>query len=188
MTNHTEGGGGGRDARFLRPRVFRASSTLLSFWVVVAMLAFFLGDAAVRGSWLFLAKWTAPLLLIGWGAWLLFWRSQVRADREGAVVINALRIHDLPWSSVEEVVQSAQLRVVLVGGRRIDCWGGPFPPRRRMTRTPEPSADAALVMEALREAATPSERVATSRWDVPALLVGVALAALTIASVTLVHP
>ena len=57
-----------------------------------------------------------------------------------------------------------------------------------MTRTPEPSADAALVMEALRQAATPSERVATSRWDVPALLVGVALAALTIASVTLVHP
>ena len=131
MTNHTEGGGGGRDARFLRPRVFRASSTLLSFWVVVAMLAFFLGDAAVRGSWLFLAKWTAPLLLIGWGAWLLFWRSQVRADRDGAVVINALRIHDLPWSSVEEVVQSAQLRVVLLRLRPDlhASWSSRFDPR-----------------------------------------------------------
>ncbi|MCM3696231.1 hypothetical protein [Microbacterium oleivorans] len=188
MTTPSGGGGGGQDARFLRPRVFRASSTMVSFWVVVAMLAFFIGDAAVRGSWVFLAKWTAPMLLIGWGAWLLFWRSQVRADRDGAVIVNALRIHELPWSSVEEVVQSAQLRVVLVGGRRIDCWGGPFPARRRMTRTPEAATDAALIMEALREAATPSERVATSRWDVPALLVGAVLVVLTIASVTLVHP
>ncbi|MFI8631671.1 hypothetical protein ACIGEP_03615 [Microbacterium sp. NPDC077663] len=188
MTSPSGSGGGGQDARFLRPRVFRASSTMVSFWVVVAMLVFFLGDAALRGSWLFLGRWAALLILIGWLAWLLFWRSQVRADREGVVVVNALRIHDLPWSSVEEVVQSAQLRVVLVGGRRIDCWGGPFPPRRKMTRTPEAATDAALIMEALREAATPSERVATSRWDVPALLTGAVLVALTIASVTLVHP
>ncbi len=188
MTSPTEGGGGGHDARFLRPRVFRASSTLVSFWVVVAVLAFFLGDAALRGSWAFLARWTALLVLIGWLAWLLFWRSQVRADREGVVIVNALRIHDLPWSSVAEVVQSAQLRVVLVEGRRIDCWGGPFPPRRRMTRTPDASADAALVMEALREAATPSTRPASSSWDLPALFTGLVLVVLSIASVTLVHP
>lgn len=188
MTNASEGGGSGHDARFLRPRVFRASSTMVSFWVVVAMVAFFIGDAALRGSWLFLARWAALLVLVGWLAWLLFWRSQVRADREGVVIVNALRIHDLPWSSVEEVVQSAQLRVVMVGGRRIDCWGGPFPPRRRMTRTPDSSTDAALIMEALREAAAPSTRAATSRWDLPSLLTGAVLVALTIASVTLVHP
>lgn len=164
----------------------RAPSSLVAFWAVVGITALLMGDAAVRGAWGFVGRWLPLALLIIWVFWLLLWRSSIRVESAQVVVTNLLRVHVVPWSSVIEVIQGPQIRLELRDGSRIDCWGGPFPPRSVMRRHLLEN-EAVNLMEATRESAPRSADTPRAYWDMPVLAVGCILLVWTALAVTLMR-
>lgn len=157
-------------------RASRSLSTVVSFGAVVALAVFVVTDAGVRGHALFAVRWAPAMAFLVWLFWLLLWRPTVRVDGEGVTIVNVGRTHRMPWARVERVLSGPQLRVLLDDGRRIDCWGGPLPSRRRTSRDGALVPEAVLRMEELREAASPSPAPVVSTWDRVPLIVGAALA------------
>jgi hypothetical protein len=166
-------------------RTLRATSSVVSFGALVLCGVFLIGDAAVRGYWDVVARWLPVVLFALWVFWLTLVRSSIRVERERVVVINLLRVHEVPWSRVAECVQTGQIRLDLVDGRRLTCWGGPFPSRRGMSRGPVDS-DAVDLMEAMRLSAPASGEPLRAHWDMPSLLVGGILLVWAALSVALV--
>jgi len=176
------------------PRTFRATSTVVSFWVIVAFATVLIGDAVIRAAWPTVVAYLPPILLALWGFWLVLWRTSVRAEPDRVIVRNLLRVHEVPWSRVVDVRQRGQVVLELDDARQLSCWGGPFPqkpgvPRRpqvRQAKSPRPNANFSDVLETYRRSAPPSAEPARRRWDFVGLAIGVVLLIATIARVLLV--
>lgn len=175
-----------RSAR-VEHKMLRATSSLFAFWAVVGIVAFLMGDAAVRGAWGFVGRWLPLALLIVWAFWLMLWRSSIRLERDRVIVTNLLRVHVVPWMSVIGVIQGPQIRLELRDGSRIDCWGGPFPPRPSFRREASGN-DAIDLMQATHESAPHSDEKPRAYWDIPVLAVGGILLVWTALAVTLMRP
>lgn len=158
------------------PRTFRATSTVVAFWIAVGFAALLVGDAIVRGAWGTVVGYLPPVL---WGVWLLWvalWRTNVRAEPERLLVTNMVRIHDVPWDRVVGVQQRGQVTLELEDAARLVCWGAPFPPRPGLRRTERRRAsDFATILDHYRSAAPPSSEPVTRRWDLVAIVPGVVL-------------
>lgn len=166
-------------------RASRSVASVLSFGAVVALAVFVLVDALARGHVLFALRWTPAMLFLVWLFWLLLWRPTVAVDADGVTVVNVARTARIPWSRIERVQAGPQLRLLLRDGRRIDCWGGPLPSRRRRVGDTD-LPDLVLRMEDLREAAAPSPQEADVRWDRTPLVVGAALAVAAVLALGLI--
>lgn len=165
-------------------KTLRATSSLVSFWAVAGLAAFFVGDAAFRGAWAFVGRWLPLIALVVFLFWLVLWRSCIRVERDRVVVINLLRVHEVPWARVLEVVQGPQVRLDLDDGSHLLCWGGPFPKRPGTRSAGEISGEIAF-MESRRESAEPSKARIRSYWDVPVLALGVILVIVAVSAFTL---
>lgn len=160
-----------------RPTVLRATSSAVAFWATAALAGVFIGDALIRGAWTTLARWLPLILLIVWAVWLVLYRSSIRVTDAEAVVVNLARTHAVPWSRVEAVERGPQVVLELWDGRRITCWGGPFPRKMGLRRREnDAQTDVVQALDGARDAAVSSSSPVVSRWDVPVLVVGVVLA------------
>ena len=165
------------------PRTFRATSTVVSFWVAVGFAAVLVGDAVIRGAWSTVVAYLPPVLLVLWVLWLFLWRTSVRAESDRVIVTNLLRIHEVPWSRVVGVRQRGQVTLELDDSRQLLCWGGPFPrkpgvPRSNRQRGPgsDRHADSfAATLEIYRRSAPPSTEPVRHRWDFAAIAPGIVL-------------
>jgi hypothetical protein len=167
----------------------RAGSSVVAFAFVVVAAALLLGDAVLRGSWEVAARSSGIALLVVWAGWMLLVRPSIRLMPDRAVVVNVGRITEVPWARIVEVRRRLQLILELDDGRRIECWGSPFPRRRMAGRTAQTDDDdpAAAVLRSAwqsRSQDTASSAIVVRRADTVALLIGagaLAAAGLTVA-------
>jgi hypothetical protein len=168
------------------PRTFRATSTVVSFWVAVGFAAILVGDAVVRGAWSTVVAYLPPVLLALWVLWLVLWRTSVRALPDRVIVTNLLRIHDVPWSRVVEARQRGQVTLELDDSRQLLCWGGPFPAKPGVPRVNRrrPAETFAATLDHYRSSAPPSDEPVRQRWDLVAIVPGVVLVLAVVAQLT----
>ena len=168
------------------PRTFRATSTVVSFWVAVGFATVLVGDTLLRGAWATLVAYLPPVLLVLWVLWLVLWRTSVRAQTDRAIVTNLVRIHDVPWSRVAGVRQRGQVILELDDSRQLLCWGGPFPTKPGLQRTKrrQPAETFAETLDHYRRSAQPSDEPVRRRWDLVAIAPGVVLVLAVVAQLT----
>lgn len=164
----------------------RAGSSAVAFAFVAVATVLLVGDAAVRGFWDVALRASGIAGLVLWVAWLLLVRPSIRLEPDRAVVVNVGRITEVPWARVVEIRRRLQLVLELDDGRKVECWGSPFPSRRTAGRGQAvPEDPAAETLHAAWIAGDDaSAAVVTRRADTVALLTGaaaVAVAALSFA-------
>lgn len=178
-----------------RPRVLRAPTGLYWLVGVAAVAAFLLGDVAVRGS-VPQAVLIAPWLLIPvWFVYVFLYAPHVAASEEGVRVHNVLRIVELPWSTVSDIVMRWQLEFHVSDAARserslpaavrrkgmVEAWA--MTARRRQTRaareaTARDDSDTLEVLRAMRADAAPRPGArASGSWNWVAIVPGALLAA-----------
>ena len=154
---------------------------------IVIIELFLLGDAVVRGAGLLALLATPWLALIAWFAYLLLGRPCVVLTATGIELVNVLRVHFAPWQEVDGIRSRFQVRVDLTDGRMLRSWGAPTSSVDRPTVAdlrPSTSArhrvvPAHVIIERFRAA---HERVdpratTTTRWDLPAIVGSLVIAA-----------
>ncbi len=170
----------------------------MALLVVCALLTLvLLVDATVRaglGTALLLAPW---LLLVLWAVHVIGVASRIRVQHDGVMVQNVLRRTFVPWARVERVGMRWQLEITLDDGTVLTCFGGPARTRPRRLgpgRTREDADGAAedmvaAIRRAKAEAGAPAGPDAPVRrtWDVPAVLVLLALACWATAAVIIAY-
>lgn len=161
--------------------VLRSASAVVAFWVGAVVLAIVLGAPLFTGDLRVFDFVLGPVLTLAWLLWLLLYRPVVRYDERRVLVVNVGRIHTVPWSRVVAVQQRIGLDFGLAGGGTVRAMAVPPPARagnvvsaldRRQRRDYDFNQHAAL-LEAYRIAAPPSSEPVASRWDLPALAIGV---------------
>jgi len=171
------------------PHTFRATSTVVSFWVAVGFAAVLVGDAVFRGAWQTVVAFLPPVLLVLWVLWLVMWRTSVKAQPDRVIVTNLVRIHDVPWSRVAEVRQRGQVTLELDDSQQLLCWGGPFPTKPGISRTARrrPAGSFAATLDHYRRSAALSTDPVRRRWDLVAIAPGVVLVLVVIAQLVVIR-
>lgn len=148
-----------------------------------------LGDAAFHGAWGTVLIDLAPVLLVMWAAWVLLFRPCIGFDGEQITVRNPLRIITVPWSRVASISQRFQVVLELDDGKRVTCWGSPFPEKPGARRqTPQRAGrtlvnqDVSAKLEAARRSARKgkADALVVRRFDLVPLIVGCVLAVLSL--------
>lgn len=98
------------------PWLLGALILICGYLVADALARGYVRDAVQTLPWLAGACWAVYVLLV---------RPCVRLSDDGAVVVNVLRVHALPWSRVSHVTARALVRIHLDDGRSVVCWGAP---------------------------------------------------------------
>ncbi|AIY03417.1 hypothetical protein ART_3818 [Arthrobacter sp. PAMC 25486] len=176
-----------------------------------AFCAFFTVNLLMTGSpasiWAFL-PW---LLLTAWGVHVLLWRPRLLINQDGVRVVNILREHTVPFSELTALRVLHTVSFDTSAGL-IPSWGAPGSGRLgpKMQSTPDGSRTVAalphsqIVVQSAwdaweraqhqpkHDAGAPSPGQpasqpgrlgkVTSRWNVPAAVVGILLAVLALAS------
>ena len=158
--------------------VLRALMSMIAFWVVIVVAAFFVGDALIRGRWSTGLRAAGVLLFVIWALWVFLYRMSIVVDRNAVTVRNLLRFTRIPWAQIADFDRRYQVRVILHDGTAVDCWGSPFPGRTAARRSSGSTPDTTLeTLRALGGSAAPASTDPVTRgWDVPAVLIGVACA------------
>ena len=73
------------------------------------------------------------LALVGFAAWAMYWRPEVRVDAAGVHVVNVFRTVDVPWPAIDEVDTRWALTLVTSLGD-VRAWAAPAPGRQVMRR------------------------------------------------------
>ncbi|MBO1267340.1 PH domain-containing protein [Arthrobacter cavernae] len=105
--------------------IFKARSNRLLAWICWSVAAFGVvvtvtaaGPAALAG--------TAPLLLVAFFGWLLFWRPAVVVHDAGVTLENPYRTIDVPWEALVQVDTRYAL-TLMTPGRKYPAWAAPAP-------------------------------------------------------------
>lgn len=168
-----------------RDYVLRDTGSILVFWIGCCVLAAIAAEAIVRGDGSYTALVLPLGLLILWVLWLVLFHPQLRYNPQRAIVTNIGRIHEIPWGRVSAVRQRLNVTFELRDGSTIRAAGvtaarGGGHVVRRITsdRVGDPSVgfdQRAAALDALRDAAAPSDSPVVSRWDTYALGIGAVL-------------
>jgi hypothetical protein len=108
--------------------------------MIIAAIALMITAAAlvfivVDGGLLELARWAWPVVLLGWGAWLLYLRPFVRVSEGFVEVSNIVRTYRVPWSDIETIESRFALTIRTRSGRTIRAWAAPAPGARQALST-----------------------------------------------------
>ncbi len=108
--------------------------------MIIAAIALVITAAAlvfivVDGGLLELARWAWPVVLLGWGAWLLYLRPFVRVSEGFVEVSNIVRTYRVPWSDIETIESRFALTIRTRSGRTIRAWAAPAPGARQALST-----------------------------------------------------
>lgn len=77
------------------------------------------------------AQWTAPIALVAYGCWLLFWRPAVIVEPFGVGLRNVLRTHQVSWPAIQRIDTKYALTLHTTAGRYV-AWAAPAPSRFSM--------------------------------------------------------
>lgn len=171
--------------------VARDTGTSVAFWLVAAVGMLLAIDAIVRGDLARSAATVSIVALVVWALAMVLFRPHLRYDDTRVVVTNIGRIHEIPWGHIAAVRQNLNLTILLDDGRRINAIGVTAPRDRglisgTLTRGKvglgslefHKTADA---MRLLHDKAPKDSTPVVSRWDLPALAIGAALAVTVVA-------
>jgi hypothetical protein len=103
----------------LRPRTGQGLAV-----VVVVICAAGLVGFALRGDGTTLLRAMAPLGLVAFGSYALFWAPNVRITPADIELVNPLRTIRIAWPAVEEIETRWSL-VVVAGDKRYPAWAAP---------------------------------------------------------------
>jgi hypothetical protein len=103
--------------------------TVLVAALGVAALATFVAVGDLLG--MMLHGW--GVVLIAFGAWLLFWAPAVTVGDDAVIVDNPLRRVTIPWPAIERIDTRWSLRLYTRGGS-VTAWSAPAPSRYAMAR------------------------------------------------------
>jgi hypothetical protein len=169
-----------------RRYLVRDTGVSVAYWLVVAVGLLIVVDSVVRGAPWQIAATTSVVGLVLWAVGMVLFHPHVSYDDEGVVVTNIGRVHEIPWSRVVAVRQNLSLTFELDTGRRISAAGVTAPRDRGLVlgtltrgKLGAGSADFhkyADAMRLLQHDAAASAAPIVSRWDLPALAIGAALA------------
>ncbi|AZH83382.1 hypothetical protein EAO79_11065 [Plantibacter sp. PA-3-X8] len=98
------------------------------FWILgvtALLMVFFIIDAVGRGAWNFAVQALPWELLVVWLVYLVLVRPCIVIEPSQLTIVNVGRLHDIPWSRMEEATSRYQLTVLLRDGRKITSWGAP---------------------------------------------------------------
>lgn len=173
--------------------VLRTTSSVVGFWVGVAILAVVAGTPLLRGDGRLFGFAAAPSLLLVWILWIVLYRPAVRWDAERVVVTNIGRAHVVPWSRVRVVRQAISLVFELHEGAPVRAIGVPPPPRPgnivsaldRRSRIGYDFHRNATLLETYRQAAPPDDAPVVHRWEVLPLAIGAVLVIVVVLQFTL---
>jgi len=118
-----------------QPVVFRPRGgmilAIIAIGICVATLIFMLiGEGA--GSF---ARWAWPIVLIAWGAWLLYIAPFVVMTEGFIEIHNIFATHRVPWGDVDSIDSRYALTVKTESGRTIRAWAAPAPGAREALST-----------------------------------------------------
>lgn len=122
----------------LRPRFGQVLAV-----VVTAICALGLVGFALRGDGMTLLRAAAPLALIAYGSYALFWAPNVRITPADIELVNPLRTIRIAWPAVEDIETRWSL-VVIAGSRRYPAWAAP---RESGSGAPRPSRAASVLSD-----------------------------------------
>jgi len=89
--------------------------------VLVALVAF-----VTERNWLGLARGVAPLLLIEYIVYLLFWAPGVTISPAGVTLINIVRSHRVSWPAIQRIETKYALTLHTAIGKYV-AWAAPAP-------------------------------------------------------------
>jgi hypothetical protein len=84
--------------------------------------------SAVAGRWLDVLLMLAPLGLVGFVTWALFWRPAIHVDDAGVRVRNVFRTIDVAWPEIVRIDTKYALTFDTVHGS-VTAWAAPAPGR-----------------------------------------------------------
>ena len=82
-----------------------------------------------------LARWSWPLLAMGWLVWLLYIRPKVVITEAFVEIVNPLRTHRVPWGDVSTVDSRYALTITTNSGTVLRAWAAPAPGARQALST-----------------------------------------------------
>ena len=186
-----------------QPVVFRPRGGVILAICAIAVCVTALVFMAVSDGLGSLARWGWPIVLVAWLAYLLYVHPRVTVTDGFVEVRNLVRTHRVPWGDVDEVDSRYALTITTRSGARIRAWAAPAPGARQAlstrreevagvpgegdSRRPSDSESslsggaAALVRRTLetyrRQGGADLEGGTAMTWNIPALVVTVALVA-----------
>jgi len=166
---------------------FRSSTTRFVGVAAMALAVLGLGSLAVRGDWTGLASFGGVLGLVGLIGLVALWLPYVEISEGGVELRNVVRTVRLSWPSIEDIDGRYGLRLTTAHGR-FTAWAAPAPAGRDRMRGADSEA-AALVRERLERLRglghLDNPRLESDHadvdWNVPVIVVGVALLVLAVA-------
>ena len=78
-------------------------------------------------------RYTPGLLLIAFGAWLLFWRPAVTVEPFGVEFINLLRTRVISWPAIQRIDTKYALTLYTSAGK-YTAWAAPAPGRAQLNK------------------------------------------------------
>jgi hypothetical protein len=110
-----------KDEVTLRPRFGRVLAILVGVIVLVALVSF-----VFERNWLGLARGIAPLLLVGYLVWVLFWEPGVTINPAGVTLVNLVRSHRISWPAIMRIDTKYALTLYTPTGKFV-AWAAPAP-------------------------------------------------------------
>lgn len=96
--------------------------------VAVAVIILGVGGsiATLASEGLAMLPMTAPLLLVAYLGWLLFWFPRVQLDSNGVRLVNPLQTLDISWHSII-LVEAKYAATIVTPHGRYTAWAAPAP-------------------------------------------------------------
>jgi len=160
----------------------RDVSSIITFWVAIAVLVTFL--VLISGQPPFLLLVLPFALLFAWALWIALLRPKVRYNSARAQVTNILRVHEIPWARVRAVRQRLYIVFDLDDGSSLNASGVSAPRGHGVVvgsvtgklADPTPHfGQNASALDALRASAAPVDEPVVTRWQTVPLVIGAVL-------------
>jgi hypothetical protein len=107
----------------LRPRFGKVLA--IAVWLIAL---FSLVTLVIEGNPDHLLRYTWGLLLIAFGAWLLFWNPAVTISASGVDFVNLLRTRHITWPAIQRIDTKYSLVLYTAAGN-FSAWAAPAPSR-----------------------------------------------------------
>lgn len=160
-----------------------------------AFCAFFAVNLLLTGTAASIWHFLPWLLLVAWALYVLLWQPKVDVGADGLTVVNILRVHRIPFGALKAVRVTQNVSFDTTAGR-IPSWGAPGAGKlgpKSGSSMPATKTSIEGAWEAWERAESDAGKpapalvgdadVVTSRWNVPAAVVGLVLAVLAVVGV-----
>ena len=111
------------------PTTFRPLFGRVLAVVVGVVVLLGIAGIVVAGEYTALARYIWPALLVGVGAFALFWFPSIAVAEAEVTVRNVFSTVHVPWPAIQRVDTKWALTLYLPGGKKVAAWASPAPNR-----------------------------------------------------------